>query len=179
MKALMNMIALSAALVFGAGSLSAQKPVHAPKTRGLRQPPRADQQPHRKELEQRFRERTEQIVRKRLNLNNDQVNRLRGVNTDIGAKRDALVDQERVVRTSLRDEMSKGSGADQSKVSQLMAQAHDLQARRFALQQDEQRQLSGFMSPVQVAQYVGLQAQLRARIRQMQTGPGARPDQSY
>ena len=70
--------------------------------------------------------------------------------------------------------MAKGSGADQSKVAQLMTQAHDLQSQRFALQQDEQQQLSGFMSPVQVAQYVGLQAQIRQRIREMQKG---QPDQ--
>lgn len=187
MKALMRMIALTAAVVLSAGSLSAQKPGHAPRMRALRPQPRAEQQqaraaqqPHRKELEERFRERTEQIVRKRLNLNDDQVGRLRAVNTDIGGKRAALVDQERAVRTGLRDEMLKGSGADQSKVAQLMAQAHDLQTRRFALQQDEQRQLSGFMSPVQVAQYVGLQAQLRERVRQMQSGQGAgQPDPNY
>ena len=62
--------------------------------------------------------------------------------------------------------MAKGDAADQSKVSQLMAQAHDLQGKRFDLQQDEQRQLSTFMTPVQVAQYVGFQAQIRQYIQQ-------------
>ena len=180
MKAPTRMIVLGAALMLGAGSLSAQKPGRAPKPRELRQQTRQEQHPPRQALEQRFKERTEQVVRKRLNLNDDQVSRLRAVNSDIGSKRDQLVDQERGVRTNLRDEMSKGSGADQSKVSQLMAQAHDLQAQRFSLQQDEQRQLSGFMSPVQVAQYISLQAQLRQRIRQMQTGQDSgQPDQNY
>jgi hypothetical protein len=164
-----GMMLLGAALVLGGGNLSAQKPVRAPKARGFGQQ-REAQKPRRQQLEQRFRERSEEVVRKRLNLNDDQMNRLRAVNADIGGKRDALLAQERTVRMSLRDEMSKGSNADQGKVSKLMADAHDLQVRRFALQQDEQKQLSGFMSPMQVAQYVGLQTQLRQRIRQMQSG---------
>jgi outer membrane murein-binding lipoprotein Lpp len=86
-----------------------------------------------------------------------------------------LMQQERAVRMDLRDEMAKGSSADQAKVAQLMSQARDLQSKRFALQQDEQQQLSSFMTPVQVAQYVGLQAQIRQRIREMQRGQNGEP----
>lgn len=131
--------------------------------------------PHRQMLEQQFRQRSEQIVRQRLNLNDDQVSRLRSVNANIGGQRNALLQQERSVRSDLRDEMAKGSAADQARVAQLMTQAHDLQGKRFALQQDEQQQLSGFMTPVQVAQYVGLQAQIRQRIREMQRGNNGDP----
>ena len=132
-------------------------------------------EPRRQALEQQFRQRSEQIVRQRLNLNDDQVNRLRSVNANIGGQRNALLQQERAVRMDLRDEMAKGSAADQSRVAQLMAQAHDLQGKRFALQQDEAQQLSSFMTPVQVAQYVGLQAQIRQRIREMQHIPDGDP----
>jgi hypothetical protein len=180
-KIVMKMTTLAAALAFSAVSLSAQNSGRTPRMRSLRSQPRPAQPQRRDALEQRFRERTEQVVRKRLNLNDNQVNRLRVVNADIGGKRDALVAQERSVRSGLRDEMSKGSGADQAKVSQMMAQARDLQARRFSLQQDEQRQLAAFMSPVQVAQYVGLQAQIRQRIREMQRDQGGgqpNPDQN-
>jgi len=143
------------------------RPMHPPPGQGV--------QPHRQALEQQFRQRSEQIVRQRLNLNDDQVNRLRSVNANIGGQRNALLQQERAVRMDLRDEMAKGSSADQSRVAQLMAQAHDLQGKRFALQQDEQQQLSSFMTPVQVAQYVGLQAQIRQRIREMQHIPDGDP----
>jgi hypothetical protein len=166
------MIVLAVAVAFSATTLSAQGKGRGARMRGLRPQARTEQVPRRNALEQQFRERTEQVVRKRLNLNDKQVSQLRAVNADIGSKRDALVQQERGVRADLRDEMAKGSGADQSRVAQLMAQAHDLQAQRFSLQQDEQKQLSGFMSPVQVAQYVGLQAQIRQRIREMQRGQG-------
>lgn len=171
----MKIVTLCAAFVLAASSASAQNRGHPPRMRGVRPPPNAGNEVHRNELEQRFRQRTEQVVRQRLNLNEDQLSRLRSVNADIGTKRNTLVEQERSLRSGLRDEMAKGSGADQSKIAQLMAQAHDLQVRRFALQQDEQKQLSDFMSPIQVAQYVGLQAQIRQRVREMQRGQ--QPDQ--
>ena len=175
----MKIVTLGAAFLLAAASASAQSGAHPPRMRGMRPPPNASNDAHRNELEQRFRQRTEQVVRQRLNLNNDQVDRLRSVNADIGGKRNTLVEQERSVRSDLRDEMEKGGNADQTRIAQLMTQAHNLQVRRFALQQDEQKQLSAFMSPIQVAQYVGLQAQIRQRIREMQRGqPGDQPNQN-
>ena len=167
----MKALALTIAFVLCASTASAQKGSRPPRQmRPVRPAPEANAPARRQQLEQRFRQRSEQVVRDRLNLSDEQVTRLRAVNANIGTERNALVEQERAVRSGLRDEMSKGGAADQSRVAQLMAQARDLQSRRFALQQTEQQQLSGFMTPVQVAQYVGLQAQLRQRMRQMQQG---------
>ncbi len=168
---LMTAAILCVTSVTGATTASAQ----GRRIRPMRPAPAQGVQPHRQALEQQFRQRSEQIVRQRLNLSDDQVNRLRSVNANIGGQRNALLQQERAVRMNLRDEMGKGSSADQAKVAQLMAQAHDLQGKRFALQQDEQQQLSSFMTPVQVAQYVGLQAQIRQRIREMQRGANGDP----
>jgi Spy/CpxP family protein refolding chaperone len=136
--------------------------------RPMRPPPEVNVPPRRQALEREFRQRSEQVVREKLSLSDEQVSRLRAVNAGIGGQRNALLAQERSVRLDLRDEMAQGGAADQSKVSQLMTQARDLQGRRFALQQDEEQQLSSFMTPVQVAQYVGLQAQIRQRMREMQ-----------
>lgn len=171
----MKIVTLAAALLFCASSASAQRGNREPRVRPMRPPPQSNLPPRRQALEKEFRQRSEQVVREKLNLNDEQLTRLRSVNANIGAQRNALVQQERSVRFDLRDEMAKGDAADQAKVAQLMAQAHDLQGRRFALQQDEQQQLSGFMTPVQVAQYVGLQAQIRQRMREMQQGQNGEP----
>ncbi|HEY5086891.1 MAG TPA: hypothetical protein VII66_05950 [Gemmatimonadaceae bacterium] len=162
----MKIVMVTVTLLLCASTASAQK--GHPRLPPMRPAPRANVPPRRQALEKEFRQRSEQVVREKLNLNDDQVARLRSVNANIGVQRNVLVQQERSVRSDLRDEMAKGSGADQNRVAQLMAQAHDLQGRRFALQQTEQQQLSGFMTPVQVAQYVGLQAQIRQRMREMQ-----------
>ena len=164
----MKLITLTVAFLICASTASAQK--GQPRIHITRPPPQAHVAPRRQALEREFRQRSEQVVREKLNLNEDQVARLRSVNTNIGTQRNALMTQERSVRSDLRDELAQGNAADQGKVAQLMTAAHDLQARRFALQQEEQEQLSGFMTPVQVAQYVGLQAQIRQRMRQMQQG---------
>ncbi|MDQ2889813.1 MAG: hypothetical protein M3R65_04555 [Gemmatimonadota bacterium] len=165
----MKLMTMASALVFcvftsaTAGSAGAQKAARP-------RPPRPQagvMQPRRQALEKQFRQRSEQVVREKLNLNEDQVARLRAVNGSLGAQRNALLQQERSVRLDLRDEMAKGSGADQARVAQLLSDAHGLQAKRFALQQTEQQQLSTFMTPVQVAQYVGLQAQIRQKMREM------------
>ncbi len=170
----MKIVTLTAALLLCASSASAQKGARG-RARPMRPPPQVNVPPRRQALEKEFRQRSEQVVREKLNLSDDQVSRLRSVNANVGAQRNALFAQERLVRLDLRDEMAKGTAADQSKVSQLMTQARDLQGRRFALQQDEQQQLSGFMTPVQVAQYVGLQAQIRQRMREMQQGQNGEP----
>lgn len=118
-------------------------------------------------LEQQFRQRGEEIVRRQLNLSDDQMRRLRDVNSHFDGQRRGLVQQERDARTALRNEIARGSSADQGRVAQLMGQVRDLQQQRFALQQQELQQLSGFLTPVQQAQYEGLVTQMRERARQL------------
>lgn len=168
----MKLAMVAAALLLCAPSAGAQR---LGGRRAMRPPNGPEVTPRRQALEKQFREHTEEVVKEKLHLSDDQMSRLRSVNANIGSQRNALLQQERSVRLELRDEMAKGSVADQSKVSQLMAQAHDLQGKRFDLQQDEQRQLSAFMTPMQVAQYVGFQAQIRQYIREKRQGDGSDP----
>jgi len=138
----------------------------APALAQRRAPGRAQPQ-QRAKLEQQFRQRGEEIVRRQLNLSDDQMRRLRDVNSRFDGQRRGLVQQERDARVALRNEIARGSSADQGRVSQLMAQVRDLQQQRFSLQQQELQQLSGFLTPVQQAQYEGLVTRLRERARQL------------
>lgn len=131
-----------------------------------RAPGRAQPQ-QRAKLEQQFRQRGEEIVRRQLNLSDDQMRKLRDVNSRFDGQRRGLVQQERDARVALRNEIARGSSADQGRVSQLMTQVRDLQQQRFSLQQQELQQLSGFLTPVQQAQYEGLVTRLRERARQL------------
>jgi len=138
----------------------------APALAQRRAPGRAQPQ-QRAKLEQQFRQRGEEIVRRQLNLSDDQMRRLRDVNSRFDGQRRGLVQQERDARVALRNEIARGSSADQGRVSQLMAQVRDLQQQRFSLQQQELQQLSGFLTPVQQAQYEGLVTRMRERARQL------------
>ena len=144
----------------------------APALAQRRAPGRAQPQ-QRAKLEQQFRQRGEEIVRRQLNLSDDQMRRLRDVNSRFDGQRRGLVQQERDARVALRNEIARGSSADQGRVSQLMAQVRDLQQQRFSLQQQELQQLSGFLTPVQQAQYEGLVTRLRERARQLRAEKGA------
>lgn len=128
--------------------------------------------PRRAELERQFRARGEEIVRRQLNLSDDQMSRLRAVNGRYDGERRGLLLQERDARVALRNELARGSAADQGRVAQLMAQVRTLQQQRFALQQREQQDVSGFLTPVQQAQYFGLVAQLRQRARELRAQQG-------
>lgn len=123
-------------------------------------------------LEREFRARGEQLVRRQLNLSDAQLEQLRAVNGRLDGRRRALLQQERATRMELRQEIGRGSSADQARVSDLMRQARELQQQRFELQQVEQQQLSGFLTPVQQAQYFALQAQLRQKLRDLRAREG-------
>ncbi|MGI8510440.1 MAG: hypothetical protein ACR2MQ_14055 [Gemmatimonadaceae bacterium] len=154
-----TLITVAALITLSASTAGAQ--------RSPRRPPGGAGGQSRAVLEQEFRARGDQLVRERLNLSGEQMQRLRDVNGRLDARRRGLADQERAARIALRQELARGSAADQAHVASLMSQARDLQQQRFELQKAEQSELSTFLTPVQQAQYFGLQAQLRQKMREI------------
>lgn len=123
--------------------------------------------PRRAALERQFRQRGEALVRRYVGLDEAQMARLRAVNRRYEQQRHPLLVQERGVRLQLRAELARGNAADQQHVAALMAQLRDLQARRHASADAEQREIATFLTPVQQARLYGLQAQLRERLRRL------------
>jgi protein CpxP len=126
-------------------------------------------------LERQFRERTAELVRRQLQLNDDQMTRLQAANAQVEPQRVALVRQEREARQALRAEMMKKDAANQQRVGALLDQLISLQRQRVDLLANEQRELGKFLTPVQRAKYFGLQGQLRKRMQQLRDRrpPGA------
>ncbi|MFN2603892.1 MAG: hypothetical protein ABR582_14210 [Gemmatimonadaceae bacterium] len=170
-------IMLSAILI-ASGSISVSAQVGA----NVAIPP-AQKGPARADLERRFRERTAQIVRNRLQLNDDQMAKLQASNQQFDQQRMALVGDERQARQALRAELMAGNAADQQKVDSLLDQLMRLQRRRLDLVDSEQRDLGKFLTPVQRAKYFGLQNEMRRRMQELRDrapggaggGPGMRP----
>ena len=130
--------------------------------------------PQRAALEERFRERTADVVRRRLQLNDDQMARLRAANQQFDRQRMALVADERQARQALRAELVAGDAANQQKVSGLLDQLMRVQRRRLDLVENEQRELGKFLTPVQRAKYFGLQNEIRKRMQELRDRPAAR-----
>lgn len=128
-------------------------------------PPRRD----RAALEQRFRERLEQVLKERLALTDAQLSHLIEVNRRLDGQRRALFREEREVRREMRDALKGGDDqASQERVGALMDRALRVQRQRLELVETEQRELATMLTPVQRAKYLGMQEQLRRRAEDMQ-----------
>lgn len=137
---------------------------------------RADsiQQPgaRRQALEDRFRQRSAELVRRRLQLTDDQAARLQAANRQFEQQRMGLLARERELRRELRQQLMAGANANETRVGELLDQTIKLQRQRLEVAENEQRELSTFLKPIQRARYFGLQNEMRRRMQELQR-PGA------
>lgn len=122
----------------------------------------------RDQLERRFQERLDAIVKQRLNLTDEQHGKLREVASRTEEARRQLRRDEYAVRMALRRELMAGDKASETKVGELIDQMPKLERRRLDLMEQEQRELAKFLSPIQRVRYFGLQEELRRGMQEMQ-----------
>jgi Spy/CpxP family protein refolding chaperone len=130
----------------------------------------------RPQLERQVRERIARIVQARLELTDAQMQKLDATNRKFEQRRRTLFEGERAARRDLRGQLELDDRADQKRVSQLLDQLLSFQDQRLGLVREEQRELAGYLTPVQRARYLALQDQLRRRVEEMRGdrrgGPG-------
>ena len=122
---------------------------------------------NREQLERRFRQMLYQVTRRRVGLNDAQMNRLMPINQRFETERRAIQRQERETRLARRDAMRDTTHADQARITSYLDKLVELQRQRVELVAREQRDLAEFMTPLQRARYTALQEQVRRRIEQM------------
>ncbi|MEO7368433.1 MAG: hypothetical protein ABIZ36_10775 [Gemmatimonadaceae bacterium] len=164
---LTGIVAVLAATIPGAGYAQDSRPVIAAQQDGPTNPRRA-------QLEKQLRQRTGEMVRRRLGLNDEQMGKLQSTNRSFERQRTDLMVRERETRQALRAEMVAGDAANQAKVGQLLDQSIQLQRQRLDLLQSEQQELAKFLSPIQRARYFGIQNELRKRAQELRSGQGMR-----
>ena len=133
--------------------------------------------PNRANLEELVRQRMAQVTKQRLGATDEQMVRLQAVNGKFDEQRRILLEQERDVRMALRDEMLRPDSARQGRVAELLDRVIKTQRQRVDIQEQEQQELAGFLTPLQRAKYFALEQQIRQRVtqlRQMQQGRGGR-----
>ena len=131
---------------------------------------------NRPALEQQFRERTAKLTQQRLGLTDPQLEKLERSNARFAPQLRQLTAQERDIRAQLRQEMMAGNSANQQRVSDLLDASIRIQKQRIAVVESEQKDLAGFLTPVQRARYIFLQAQFRKRAEEL-SGQGGRANQ--
>ena len=132
--------------------------------------------PDRAQLEQRVRQRLGQVMKDQLGLSDEQMKKLQETNRRFDDKRRILLDQERDIRMSLRDEMLRPDSGRQSQVSGLLDRMVKVQHQRVDLMEQEQADLGKFLTPMQRARYFGAEERVRQRMQEMRQQPmGPRP----
>jgi hypothetical protein len=107
-------------------------------------------------------------VRRQLNLNNEQLRTLNQVNTKYERQRLDIQRDERQARLGLKAAMEDTSAADQNaRIEQQMNALVGAQRRRADLFENEQKELAGFLTPLQRARYSVLQERLAQRLQQL------------
>jgi hypothetical protein len=174
-------VLMSCASVAGAQVAESTAPARVPRRmqRGAQQQlPRAA--PNEQQvLRQRVRQAFAGVVRKQLNLNPVQMQTLQRTDQKYEQQRRAVVLSEREARLGLKAAMEDSTGhPDQDKIAQYLDQLVQGQRRRADLLEGEQKELAGFLSPLQRAQYFALKERLNRKMQELQadslTGRGGR-----
>ena len=130
-------------------------------------------------LRQAIMDRFSARVQEELGLNDQQASRMRDVVGGYFVKRRNMEADERRLRQAMAAELRPGVAANKERVSRATDQLLDLRIRYAQSYRDEVKDLSTFLDPVQVAQFLILRERLLDRIREVQqsrddTGPGRR-----
>lgn len=129
----------------------------------------------RVQLRQQVRQAWQRAVRRQLNLNDQQARSLNQVNVKYDRQRAEVFRDERQARLGLKAAMEDTTAADQNtRVEQQMNVLVQAQRRRADLFENEQKELAGFLTPLQRARFTVLQERLAAQLQKI--APGATPD---
>lgn len=154
-----------------AGSLAAQRaPRGATDVRPLVRggvPMQQQPNPRRQALQRQVREAFANVVRKQLNLNDEQMQSLQRVDAKYERQRRGLLREERQERLELQAAMADSTSADQSRISRQLDALIQSQRKRADLLDAEQKELSSFLTPLQRAKYFAVKERLNRRLQQL------------
>jgi len=112
------------------------------------------------------------VVRRQLNLDDEKWTQFQRVDQRFQQQRNQLQRGERETRMALKAAMEDTSNVDQAKIAQYLNELTQGQRRRADLLDAEQKELSGFLTPLQRAKLQALREQLNRRVAQMQQQRG-------
>ena len=119
------------------------------------------------QLRERIRQRWHERVRQDLNLSNDQAAKLEDTEGRFTQRRREIGERQRAINEALRGQLQPGVAANSDSVRKLMEGREQNRRALVELEQDENKAIAGFLSPVQHARYQLMREQLRRRIDQI------------
>jgi hypothetical protein len=130
----------------------------------------------RQMLQRQVRQAFAKAVRRQLNLSDEQMGKLQSVDLKYERQRVALLRDERQARLGLKVAMDDSGTVDQAKVDGYLSQLVKAQRTRADLLEGEQKELAGFLNPLQRAKYFAMKERLNRRMQELaQPGGGRGP----
>ena len=133
------------------------------------------------EIERRFGQRVQQEH----GLTDVQAGKLRATEERYRARRREIVRRQLGLRFALQDQMRPGQAADADSVRRLMDGMQANRGELFTIERDQDREMAGYLTPVQRAQYQMIRERLTRRLAEIRRqrgmaggeGQGLRPRQ--
>lgn len=138
---------------------------------GLRGQPLGERQLLQRQVRQAF----AKAVRRQLSLSEDQMRKLQSVDLKYERQRVALLRDERQARLGLKGAMDDTTSVDQAKVEGYLSQLVKAQRTRADLLEGEQKELAGFLNPLQRAKYFAMKERLNRRMQELAQDGGRGP----
>jgi Spy/CpxP family protein refolding chaperone len=144
-------------------------------------PPPDSVRRNRQQMEGQVGRRVEERMKTLLNLTDAQMVKVREINVRYQQRRQMLGQQERDIRMSLREEAIGADSTRQAQVDDLLKRLMTAMRQRIDLLEQEQKDLSTVLTPLQRATYMGIEEQMRmqierARMQQQGGRMGPPPD---
>ena len=121
----------------------------------------------RERLQQQIEDHVAQRVKQQLGLSDEQANRLRSTEENFRQRRRDLFQRQLTIEQGLRDQMRPGVAANSDSVRRLMDVRQAARADQLRLDQDQDREMAGYLTPVQRAQYQMIRERIRLRLQQL------------
>lgn len=117
----------------------------------------------RREIEQRFSDRVQQDLK----LTPDQATKLRATQERFGTRRRTLMQQQMQRRRAIEDQMQPGVPANSDSLRKLMDGVQTGRAEMVRIDQDENREMAGYLTPVQQARFQQMRERFMQRVGEM------------
>ena len=130
-------------------------------------PPDTGEAAQAQQLRERIRERWHQVVRTQLGLTPDQATKLQATEDRFAAQRRDIAQRQRGVQEALRGQLQPGVAANADSVRRLMDARDQNRAALAQIERDEDKEVTGYLSPVQRARYQIMRQRLQERISEM------------
>jgi len=110
-----------------------------------------------------------QRIQQDLNLSPDQATKLRASQERFGARRRDVMQQQLARRQALENQMQPGIAANSDSVRRLMDGIQTGRADMLKIEQDQDREMAGYLTPVQRARYQQMRERFIQRVGELRT----------